>query len=105
MTNSTHVPFSDTSGKPAILRRNEYGFEVGGPVWLPGYDGRDKTFWHVDWQQLKIRGASAPVIANVPTPAMIAQITDPTSRALVNMYQLPTSPRDRRTSTPPKHRT
>lgn len=84
--------FFDTSGKAAILRRNEYGFELGGPVMLPGYDGRDKTFWHADWGQIKVRGASAPVIANVPTPAMIAQITDPTSLALVQQYQLPTSP-------------
>lgn len=85
-------PFFDTSGKAAILRRNEYGFALGGPVMLPGYDGRDKSFWHADWGQVKTRGAGAPVIANVPTPAMMAQITDPTSLALVQQYQLPSSP-------------
>lgn len=84
--------FFDTSGKAAIQRRNEYGFDIGGPVMLPGYDGRDKSFWHADWGQMKNRGASAPVIANVPTPAMMAQVTDPTSLALIQQYQLPSSP-------------
>ncbi|MEP6960789.1 MAG: carboxypeptidase regulatory-like domain-containing protein [Acidobacteriota bacterium] len=85
-------PFFDTSGKAAILRRNQYGFEVGGPFKIPGYNGADRTFWHTDWEQLKVRGASAPVIANVPTPAMVAQVTDPTAKALLSQYQLPTSP-------------
>jgi hypothetical protein len=85
-------PFFDTTGKANIVRRNEYGFTVGGPAWLPFYDGRDKTFWNFDWGQIKLRGASAPVIANVPTPAMIAQVTDPSSLALLNQYKLPTSP-------------
>ena len=31
-------------------------------------------------------------IANVPTPAMMAQVTDPTSLALLQQYQVPTSP-------------
>jgi outer membrane receptor protein involved in Fe transport len=81
-------PFFDQSGEANITRRNQYGFEVGGPVRLPGYDGRDRTFWHFDWEQLKVRGASAPVIANVPTPAMLAAVTDPTSLAIVNQYKL-----------------
>lgn len=84
--------FFDTSGKAAISRRNQYGFELGGPVKIPGYNGINKTFWHTDWEQLKVRGASAPVIANVPTPTMVAQVTDPTSKALLAQYQLPTDP-------------
>lgn len=84
-------PFFDTSGKANISKRNEYGFEVGGPFRIPGYDGRDKTFWHADWEQQKVRGAGAPVIAQVPTPQMLAQVTDPTSLALIKQYQLPSS--------------
>ena len=83
--------FFDDSGKANLTRRNQYGFRVGGPFKVPGYDGSNQTFWHVDWEQLKIRGASAPVVARVPTPAMIAQVTDPTSLALLNQYKLPSS--------------
>jgi hypothetical protein len=84
--------FFDTSGKASILRRNQYGFEFGGPVYIPKlYNGRNKTFWHVDWEQLKQRGASAPRIARVPTPTMVAQVTDPTAKALLDQYKIPTS--------------
>ena len=35
-------------------RRNDYGFTVGGPVWLPKlYDGRNKTFFFVNWEQFR----------------------------------------------------
>jgi outer membrane receptor protein involved in Fe transport len=85
--------FFDRSGKPAIVRQNQYGFEVGGPVFIPKlFDGRNKLFWHVDFEQLKRRGVSAPVIANLPTPAQLATITDPTSLAIANQYKLPSSP-------------
>jgi hypothetical protein len=84
--------FFDTSGKAAIVRRNQYGFEVGGPFRIPGYNGANRTFWHADWEQIKRRGASAPRIARVPTPAMMAQVTDPTAKALLDQYKIPTSP-------------
>jgi hypothetical protein len=85
--------FFDRSGKASIVRQNDYGFEVGGPVYIPKFfDGRNKLFWHVDYEGLKRRGVSAPVIANLPTTAQLATVTDPTSLALVKQYQLPTSP-------------
>ncbi|MBK7929380.1 MAG: TonB-dependent receptor [Bryobacterales bacterium] len=85
-------PFFDTSGKTNILRRNEYGFAVGGPVFIPKVaDLRNKAFWYADFQQLKTRGAGATRIARVPTTAQAASITDPTTRALFQQYQVPTS--------------
>ena len=85
--------FFDRTGKPVIVRQNQYGFEVGGPVFIPKlFDGRNKLFWHVDYEGLKRRGVSAPVIANLPTPAQLATITDPTSLAIANQYKLPSSP-------------
>jgi outer membrane receptor protein involved in Fe transport len=81
--------FFDTTGKPPVTRYNEYGWAVGGPVYLPGlFDGRNKVFFFTDFYQIKERGAGATRIANVPTPAMIAQVTDPTSKALIDQYQL-----------------
>jgi hypothetical protein len=32
------------------LRRNQYGAWVSGPVRLPGYNGRDKTFWSFNYE-------------------------------------------------------
>ncbi len=32
------------------LRRNQFGGNVGGPIRLPGYDGRDKTFFHFTYE-------------------------------------------------------
>jgi hypothetical protein len=32
------------------LRRNQYGVVVSGPVVLPGYNGRNRTFWAFDYE-------------------------------------------------------
>jgi outer membrane receptor protein involved in Fe transport len=86
-------PFFDTTGKTNILRRNEYGWSLGGPVYIPGvFDGRNRVFWYSDYQGIKSRGAGATRIARVPTPEQAAGVTDPTSRALLEQYKLPTSP-------------
>lgn len=85
--------FFDTTGKPSILRNNSYGFEVGGPVYIPKvYNGRNRLFWHVDYEGDKTRGAGQAQIANVPTPAQLASVTNPTSLALLKQYNLPSSP-------------
>ncbi|HYZ84233.1 MAG TPA: hypothetical protein VE621_07510, partial [Bryobacteraceae bacterium] len=85
-------PFFDTTGKPAIKRRNEFGWVVGGPVYIPKlFDGRNKVFFFHDYQELRQRGAGATRIARVPTPEQAAGVTDPTARALMQQYQLPTS--------------
>ena len=35
-------------------RRNDYGGTFGGPVWIPKlYDGHDKTFFFVNWEQYR----------------------------------------------------
>jgi len=86
-------PFFDRSGKTNIVRFNAYGFEVGGPVFLPKlFDGRNKAFFHVAYEGEKERGAGAARIARVPTAEQLAAVTDPTARALVQQYQLPSSP-------------
>jgi len=48
-------------------RRNEYGFSVGGPVFLPKvYDGRNKTFFFVNWEQVPQRSPD-DIVGTVPT--------------------------------------
>jgi hypothetical protein len=86
-------PFFDRTGHANIVRTNTYGFEVGGPVYIPKVlDGRNRFFWHADYEGYKNRGVGQTVIANVPTPAQLASITDPTSLALAKQYQIPSSP-------------
>src|SRR3989442_7564213 len=42
-----HVP----GAKPPRLDRNQFGANLGGPVWLPGlYNGKDKTFFFFNWE-------------------------------------------------------
>ncbi len=60
------------SGKaePPVNQQNDYGFSVGGPVWLPHvYNGRNRTFFHVslDWFR---QNQALNNIGTVPTAAM-----------------------------------
>ncbi len=51
-------------------RRNDYGFTVGGPVWIPKlYNGHDKTFFFWNWEQYRLGQNVLPNAISVPTPA------------------------------------
>lgn len=51
-----------------ILRYNQFGGTVGGPVWIPKiYNGRDRTFFFFGYEQWHER-ASTLGYASVPTP-------------------------------------
>jgi hypothetical protein len=41
-----------------FLRQNQFGGSLGGPVLLPGYDGRNKTFFFTSFQGLRIDSQS-----------------------------------------------
>ncbi len=58
------------SAKRDQLRRNQFGFTAGGPLWLPHvYNGKNKTFWFFGYQGTRIRNNSAAQSAFVPTQA------------------------------------
>jgi outer membrane receptor protein involved in Fe transport len=85
--------FFDQTGQANVDKENTYGFEVGGPLYIPKVlNGKNRFFWHTDYEGYKKRGVGQAVIANVPTPAQLSAITDPTSLALAKQYQIPTSP-------------
>ena len=89
---------SAASTKP-ILHYNQYGFNLGGPVYIPKlYNGRDKTFFFGSYEKLNEIGQGSG-ISSVLTPAMEAgdfsaytgQIYDPATGAPYPNNQIPTS--------------
>ncbi|MGC1871588.1 MAG: carboxypeptidase regulatory-like domain-containing protein [Acidobacteriaceae bacterium] len=53
---------------PAFTQ-NQYGFNIGGPVMIPHlYDGRNKTFFFVDWEGFALRQGQS-FTETVPTAA------------------------------------
>ncbi|HEX8559251.1 MAG TPA: carboxypeptidase regulatory-like domain-containing protein [Pyrinomonadaceae bacterium] len=73
--------------RPGRFNRNQFGFDIGGPVMLPnlipgegngdwrGYDGRDRTFFFYLFQGDRLRtGAGLGATIRVPTPAGFAAL-------------------------------
>ena len=54
----------------ALLRQNEFGGTFGGPVVLPKYNGRDKTFFFFAYSRFELRGG-VPVGAFVTLPTAL----------------------------------
>jgi hypothetical protein len=77
--------FFDRGSVPPF-RFNQFGGSLGGPILLPGYNGKDKSFFFVNYEGQRRRRATT-VIANVPTVAqrngdlstLTPQIYDPLS--------------------------
>jgi hypothetical protein len=56
----------------AELRQNQFGFVVGGPIYIPKvYDGRNKTFFLVNYEGWRIRNGINQATFNVPDPAQL----------------------------------
>ncbi|HLI85165.1 MAG TPA: TonB-dependent receptor [Bryobacteraceae bacterium] len=52
------------------MRGNDYGFTVGGPVWLPKiYNGHDKTFFFFSWESHPTSTVNSNTFDTVPTVA------------------------------------
>lgn len=71
--------FNNRSNIPrGKLRQNDFGFTVGGPIFLPRpgegtpyfYDGRDKTFFFVSYEGLRLR---QPVFRSANVPSQLAR--------------------------------
>ncbi|HKX33236.1 MAG TPA: carboxypeptidase regulatory-like domain-containing protein [Blastocatellia bacterium] len=65
--------FNNLTGTPkSKLRQNQFGFVAGGPVRIPRlYNGRDRTFWLVNYEGARIRRGEL-TFNNVPTPDQLA---------------------------------
>jgi hypothetical protein len=73
----------DQSGKATTNRNNEFGGVLGGPVI------RNRTHFFGSAERLFERGSGSARVAQVPSPAMIAAVTDPTSKKILEQYKLP----------------
>lgn len=78
--------FFERTAHPAPFKRNQFGFNIGGPVYLPhfgeggspfSYNGKNKTFFFFSYEGLRQRqGLTLPSVT-VPTDAQRAAVTDP----------------------------
>ena len=64
--------FRNSSGvdRPAF-RQNNFGATFGGPVFLPKYNGRNRTFFFVNYEGLR-RSRESSILGTVPTTAMLS---------------------------------
>ncbi|HTA44927.1 MAG TPA: TonB-dependent receptor [Bryobacteraceae bacterium] len=64
---------TDTADRQHIrnrVRRNDYGFTFGGPVRIPKlYNGRNRTFFFVNFEQFRQNNLNGTSTTTVPTPA------------------------------------
>lgn len=83
--------FNDYYGiaKPA-LRQNDFGGTVGGPVVIPKlYDGKDKTFFFVSYEGLRLTQPTEATLQYVPSNSLRSSAPSPLQPAL-NAFPLPT---------------
>jgi hypothetical protein len=84
-------PFTDFKSNkpapPASFRQNEYGGDLGGPVWVPKlYNGKNKTFFFVAYEGWRYQKAVASTYIS-PTPAELSG--DFTNSAVVTSTGVP----------------
>jgi hypothetical protein len=65
--NSSFAARNTFSAKVPKLTMNDFGGSIGGPISVPGlYKGRDKTFFFVDWESLRLPFQQV-LVENVPS--------------------------------------
>ena len=76
--------------RPA-LRFHQFGANIGGPIYFPNigdggpsiFNGKDKLFFFFNYEGARVKRPFS-VNANVPTPALLAQITNPRLREFLS---------------------
>ena len=91
--------FFDVTGRSAPNKRNQFGFLLSGPVWIPKlYNGKDKTFFTFSWEWQRQRNGTTST-ALVPTAqeragdfsASGVTIVDPLTKVPFPNSQIPAS--------------
>src|SRR5829696_5455074 len=90
--------FFDRTPQPAPFKRNQFGFNLGGPLNAPrfgqggpvfGYTGKNNTFFFLSYEGLRQRQGLTLPASTVPTAAQRAGVTDPVIKALLPLIPLP----------------
>jgi Carboxypeptidase regulatory-like domain len=90
--------FFERTPEPAPFKRNQFGFNLGGPFNLPhfgqggptfGYQGKNKTFWFFSYEGLRQRQGLTISGVTVPTLAQRAAVTDAVIRQLLPLIPVP----------------
>ncbi|MGI8960025.1 MAG: carboxypeptidase regulatory-like domain-containing protein [Bryobacteraceae bacterium] len=73
-----------TSDKPK-KRDNNFGGAISGPVLLPHFNGKDRTFFFVDYER-NMQRSEASLVNSVPTPAMLSGDFSTLGTQLINPF-------------------
>jgi hypothetical protein len=94
--NAKHLFSQRTDG----LKRNQFGFSLGGPVYIPRvYDGRNRTFFFNSYQGTRVRTSASSSLVILPTQAqrngdfsdVTQQLVDPDTQAAFPGNRIPSS--------------
>jgi hypothetical protein len=67
----TYNAIAETSAASPRLNRNQYGANIGGPVYIPKvYNGKDKTFFFFNWESGRLTQGAVSSLRIVPPSAM-----------------------------------
>ncbi|HEY8411032.1 MAG TPA: carboxypeptidase-like regulatory domain-containing protein, partial [Pyrinomonadaceae bacterium] len=90
--------FFERTSEPAPFKRNQFGFNLGGPFSLPhfgsggpvlGYNGKNRTFFFFSYEGLRQRQGLTISGVTVPTLAQRAAVTDPVILKLLPLIPVP----------------
>jgi hypothetical protein len=90
--------FFERTTEPAPFKRNQFGFNIGGPLNLPhfgeggpffGYNGKNKTFFFFSYEGLRQRQGLTISGVTVPTLAQRAAVSDPVILKLLPLIPVP----------------
>ena len=90
--------FFERTTQPAPFKRNQFGFNLGGPLSLPhfgnggpvlSYNGQNRTFFFFSYEGLRQRQGLTISGVTVPTLAQRAAVTDPVIKQLLPLIPVP----------------
>jgi hypothetical protein len=84
--------FNNAAGLPkAAEKQNDFGGTLGGPVKLPGYNGRDKTFFFFSYEGLRLTVPHPALSTDVPDTAL-RQDSPASVQPLLNLFPIQNGP-------------
>src|SRR5215475_1186471 len=89
--------FDPATGPTPPFKQNQFGAAIGGPVALPGYNGKNRTFFFTDYQGTRIRTAHTFLATLAPVPWRTGNFTgfntvlDPDTHVPFPNNQIPVS--------------